>query len=69
MKIADLQYREIVEGLRQVRGLDEIMLQYNLGSVTPAAPIEPADHEKRLDHGLAERHIKKFMPCPKTCAS
>jgi len=33
------------------------MLEHYFGSVAPAAPIEPADHEESPDYGLADGHI------------
>ncbi len=57
MKIADLKYGEIVEVLRWLRGLDQVLFQHNTAGVTPATPIEPADHEDSADYGLADGHV------------
>ena len=42
---------------QQERSFYEVMLQYNLASVTPPSPIQSTNHQKSSDHGLAEGHI------------
>jgi hypothetical protein len=52
VQIADLQQREPVEGGRQRRKADGVVLDLDLRRIAPAAPVKARQHEGYANHRM-----------------